>query len=115
MLYLSDPVDELLVQHLQEFEGKRFKSVTKGKVHLGTEEEKKQVEEQVKKKEEEYAKFLEACHKRLDRYVKRTRLSTRLVDHPHAWSRTNTNTARIWSGCSRKEKPEAQDNGALWN
>jgi molecular chaperone HtpG len=82
VLYLSDPVDELLVQHLYEFEGKRLKSVTKGKVHLGTEEEKKQVEEQVKKKEEEYAKFLEACQKRLDEYVKQIRLSTRLVDSP---------------------------------
>ena len=28
VLYLSDPVDELLVQHLPEFEGKRLKSVT---------------------------------------------------------------------------------------
>ncbi|HEX7288667.1 MAG TPA: molecular chaperone HtpG [Candidatus Angelobacter sp.] len=82
VLYLSDPVDELLVQNLDEFEGKRLKSVTKGKVHLGTEEEKKQLEEQVKKKEEEYAAFLQACQKKLDEYVKQIRLSTRLVDSP---------------------------------
>lgn len=82
VLYLSDPVDELLVQHLYEFEGKRLKSVTKGRVQLGTEEEKKQLEEQLKKKEEEYAKFLEACQKKLDQYVKQIRLSTRLVDSP---------------------------------
>ncbi|MFZ0771811.1 MAG: molecular chaperone HtpG [Candidatus Sulfotelmatobacter sp.] len=82
VLYLSDPVDELLVQHLYEFEGKHLKSVTKGKVHLGTEEEKKQLEEQLKEKEEEYASFLQACQKRLDQYVKQIRLSTRLVDSP---------------------------------
>jgi len=82
VLYLSDPVDELLVQHLYEFEGKHLKSVTKGKVHLGTEEEKKQVEEQLKAKEEEYASFLQACQKRLDQYVKQIRLSARLVDSP---------------------------------
>jgi molecular chaperone HtpG len=82
VLYLSDPVDELLVQHLYDFEGKRLKSVTKGKVHFGTEDEKKQVEEEVKKKEEEYASFLDACQKRLDQYVKQIRLSTRLVDSP---------------------------------
>ncbi|MGZ4828914.1 MAG: molecular chaperone HtpG [Candidatus Angelobacter sp.] len=82
VLYLSDPVDELVVQHLHEFDGKRLKSVTKGKVHLGTEEEKKQIEEQVKKKEEEYASFLQAGQKRLDEYVKQIRLSTRLVDSP---------------------------------
>lgn len=82
VLYLSDPVDELLVQHLTEFEGKRLKSVSKGKISLGTEEEKKQVEEQVKEKEKEYAKFLEACQKTLDEYVKEIRLSTRLVTSP---------------------------------
>jgi molecular chaperone HtpG len=82
VLYLSDPVDELLVQHLHDFDGKRLKSVTKGKVHLGTEEEKKQLEEQVKAKEVEYADFLQACQKKLDEYVKQIRLSTRLVDSP---------------------------------
>jgi molecular chaperone HtpG len=82
VLYLSDPVDELLVQSVYEFEEKKLKSVTKGKVHLGTEEEKKQREEELKKKEEEYAKFLEVCQKRLDQYVKQIRLSTRLVDSP---------------------------------
>jgi molecular chaperone HtpG len=82
VLYLTDPVDELLVQSVYEHEGKRLKSISKGKVHLGTEEDKKQLEEQVKKKEEEYAKFLEAGQKRLDQYVKQIRLSTRLVGSP---------------------------------
>jgi molecular chaperone HtpG len=82
VLYLSDPVDELLVQHLDEFEGKRLKSVNKGKVQLGTGDEKKQQEEEVRKKEEEYAGFLEACQKALDPYVKQIRVSTRLVDSP---------------------------------
>jgi molecular chaperone HtpG len=82
VLYLSDPVDELVVEHLQEVDGKRLKSVTKGKVRLGTEEERKELEEQVKKKEEEYASFLQACQKRVDECVKQIRLSTRLVDSP---------------------------------
>lgn len=82
VLYLSDPVDELLVQHLHEFEGKKLKSVTKGKVNLGTEEEKKQSEEQLKMKEEKYADFLQACQKKVDEYVKQIRLSTRLVGSP---------------------------------
>jgi molecular chaperone HtpG len=82
VLYLSDPVDELVVQHLHEFEGKHLKSINKGRVNLGTEEEKKQAEETVKKKEEEYTNFLQACQKALDEYVKQVRLSTRLVDSP---------------------------------
>src|SRR5262249_724574 len=65
-----------------EFEGNRLKSVTKGKVHLGTKEERKQREEQLKKKEEECAGFLNACQKNLDQYVKQIRLSTRLVNSP---------------------------------
>ncbi len=82
VLYFSDPVDELFVQNLLEFEGKHLKSVSKGNMHLGTEEEKKQVEEQLKKKEEEYSKFLQAGQKKLDPYVKQIRISTRLVDSP---------------------------------
>jgi molecular chaperone HtpG len=82
VLYLSDPVDELLVQDLREFDGKHMKSVTKGKVQFGTEEEKKQIEDQLKEKEKEYSSFLQACQKRLDQYVKQIRLSTRLVDSP---------------------------------
>lgn len=82
VLYLSDPVDELLVQHLDEFEGKHLKSVTKGKVRLGTDEENKEIEEQLKKKEEECAAFLQACQKSLDEFVKQIRLSARLVGSP---------------------------------
>src|SRR5579864_3543650 len=82
VLYLSDAVDELLVQSVYEFEGKRLKSVTKGKFQLGTEEEKKQNEEQLKKREEEYKAFLEGCQKKLDEYVKQIRLSARLVSSP---------------------------------
>lgn len=82
VLYLSDPVDELLVQHLYDVDGKHLKSVTKGEVYLGTEEEKRELEEQIKKMEEEYSEFLKACQKGLDEYVKQVRLSTRLVESP---------------------------------
>lgn len=82
VLYLSDPVDELVVQSVSEFAGKKLKSVTKGKVNLGTDEEKKQLDEVLRGKEEQYAKFLDASQKRLDEHVKQVRLSTRLVDSP---------------------------------
>ena len=82
VLFLSEPVDELLVQSLYEFEGHKLKSVTKGKVHLGTEEERKAQDEQIKKKEEEYSAFLQASQKKLDQYIKQIRLSTRLVASP---------------------------------
>lgn len=82
VLYLSDPVDELMVQSLHEFQEHKLKSVTKGRFELGTDEEKKQAEEQIKQKEEEYKSFLEACQKKLDEYVKQIRVSSRLVGSP---------------------------------
>jgi molecular chaperone HtpG len=82
VLYFIDPVDELMVHSLHEAEGKKLKSVTKGKVRLGTEEQIQQQESELKKNEQEYAKFLEASQKRLDQYVKRIQLSTRLVASP---------------------------------
>jgi molecular chaperone HtpG len=82
VLFLTEPVDELLVQSLYEFEGHKLKSVTKGKVHFGTNEEQKTQEEQIKKKEEEYSAFLQASQKKLDQYIKQIRLSTRLVASP---------------------------------
>src|SRR6266853_3172287 len=50
VVYLSDPVDELLVQHLYDADGKRLKSVTKGKVLLGTEEGKNSWKNKSRKK-----------------------------------------------------------------
>lgn len=82
VLYFSDPVDEWMVQSLHEIEGKKLKSLTKGKVSLGSEEENKRCEEELKSKEEEYAKFLEAAQNRLSEYVKRVQVSTRLVGSP---------------------------------
>ncbi|HEV3038128.1 MAG TPA: molecular chaperone HtpG [Candidatus Angelobacter sp.] len=82
VLYLTDPVDELLTQYVHEFEGKKLKSISKGVVKLGTDEEKAQAEEQLKKKQEEYASFLEAVQKKLDEHVKQVRLSSRLVSFP---------------------------------
>jgi molecular chaperone HtpG len=82
VLYMSDPVDELLVQHLYEFESKKLKSIGKGNIQLGTEEEKKQAEEELKKKQDEYAALLEVLQKKLDEHVKQVRLSSRLVNFP---------------------------------
>jgi molecular chaperone HtpG len=82
VLYLTDPVDELLVQSLMDFQGKRLRSVGKGTVSLGTEEERKKAEEDLKEREKEAAGLLELIQKHLDRDVKQVRLSTRLVSSP---------------------------------
>jgi molecular chaperone HtpG len=82
VLYLTEPVDELLVQSLMDYEGKKLKSVGKGTVELGTEEERKKKEEDIKEKQEQASGLLEFIQKQLDSRVKQVRLSTRLIASP---------------------------------
>ena len=82
VLYLVDPVDELVVQHLFDFEDKKLKSVGKGTIELGSKEEKEQAEKETKEKEEEYKDLLELMQKHLDEHVKQVRMSNRLTASP---------------------------------
>jgi molecular chaperone HtpG len=82
VLYLVEPVDELLVQSLMDFEGKRLKSLGKGTIKLGSEEEQKKAQEELKQKEEETAGLLQLLQKALDEHIKQVRLTTRLVSSP---------------------------------
>ncbi len=82
VLYLVDPVDELMVQSLTEFEEKKLKSVWKGQIDLGTEEEKEQEKKDLEAKQEESKDLLEDLQKRLDTYIKQVRLTNRLTDSP---------------------------------
>lgn len=82
VLYLVDPVDEMWVQGVTEHDGKRLKSVGKGTVELGSEEEKKEAEAALKEKQEELGDLLSALQKPIDDWVKEVRLSTRLTTSP---------------------------------
>jgi molecular chaperone HtpG len=78
VLYLTEPVDELVVQSITEFEGKRLRSAAKGEVDVG-EAEKKESSDEAKK---EFEPFLSALQARLDEWVKEVRLSGRLTKSP---------------------------------
>ncbi len=78
VLYLTDPVDELVVQSVTEFEGKKVRSAGKGAVELEEGEKKEAGEEQKK----EFEPFLGAVQKRVDTWVKEVRLSGRLTRSP---------------------------------
>ncbi len=82
VLYLVDTVDELLTQSLHEYGGKRLKSVGKGTVSLGNEDEKKAAEEELKAQEEQMKPLLEHLQKKLDTWVKQVRLTHRLTASP---------------------------------
>jgi molecular chaperone HtpG len=81
VLLLVDRVDEWMLSHLYEFEGKALQSVAKGAVDLG-----KLQDEEEKKKAEETAESLKPLIDKLkdalkDR-AKDVRVTTRLVDSP---------------------------------
>ncbi|MDF2529374.1 MAG: heat shock protein 90 [Gammaproteobacteria bacterium] len=81
VLLLTDRVDEWVMSHLHEFEGKALQSVTKADLSLSEEEEKAE-QEQTKEAEKELAPVLEHMKKVLGDKVKEIKLSQRLTDSP---------------------------------
>ncbi len=81
VLLLSDRVDEWLLSHLPEYDGKTFASVTQGDLDLDkldSEEEKKTQEKQ----ETEFASFIERVKEVLGDKVKDVRITHRLTASP---------------------------------
>lgn len=79
VLYLTDPVDELLTDHLGDYAGKKLQSVGKGEVELGSETEKLAAEETRKAKQKENESLLEKIKAILEADVKEVRVSSRLT------------------------------------
>lgn len=81
VLLLSDRIDEWLMSHLSEFEGKAFVDVAKGELDLGEVEN-----EEEKQAQEETAKAKEALVKRvqeaLGEAVQEVKVTHRLTDSP---------------------------------
>jgi molecular chaperone HtpG len=81
VLLLTDRVDEWMLSHLYEFDGKPLQSVAKGAVDLGKlqdEAEKKQAEEAATA----FKPVLERLKEALKDRAKDVRVTTRLVDSP---------------------------------
>ncbi|MFP4061786.1 MAG: molecular chaperone HtpG [Halochromatium sp.] len=81
VLLLSDRVDEWLVSHLHEYQGKHLQSVTKGKLDLG-ELADKDAQEKAEQAEKEHEDLLKRLKDSLGEQVDAVRVSTRLVDSP---------------------------------
>ena len=79
VIYMTEPIDEYVVQQLKEFDGKNLVSVTKEGLELPEDEEEK------KKKEADKAKFEPLCKVMkdiLDKKVEKVVVSNRLVSSP---------------------------------
>ncbi|HRF63919.1 MAG TPA: molecular chaperone HtpG, partial [Candidatus Competibacter sp.] len=81
VLLLTDRVDEWLMSHLNEFEGKPFQSVAKGALDLDkiASEEEKQEQKQA---EDQFKDLLARVKEVLGDQVKEVRISSRLTDSP---------------------------------
>jgi len=80
VLLLTDPVDEVWVGTVTEFDGKPLQSVAKGEVDLDSEEDKSDAEREEQQKE--FADLLAWLKETLSEHVKEVRLSTRLTESP---------------------------------
>ena len=82
VLYLVDPIDEFMVSSVTDYEEYKLKSVAKGDVQLGNEEERKKAKEELEEQKENYEDFMKFLQKALDEDVKEVRISQRLKTSP---------------------------------
>ena len=90
VLFMCDPIDEYCLQQLNEYEGKRFKNITKENLDLPLTQEEKDKEEERKK---EFNDLCEKMKNILTNNISNVIVSNRLNDSPccivtgeHAWS-----------------------------
>ncbi len=81
VLLLTDRVDEWLVTHLSDYQGKHIQSVAKGQLDLG-ELDDKESKEELEKAAEEHKGLVERIQNVLGEGVKEVRVSNRLTESP---------------------------------
>jgi len=79
VVYMTEPIDEYVVQQLKEFDGKTLVSVTKEGLELPEDEEEKKKHEDAKAKFEGLCKVMKDI---LDKKVEKVVVSQRLVNSP---------------------------------
>ncbi len=78
VLFFTDPVDEWILPQMPEYKGKRFRSLAKGDLPEGSDEEKKQQDKQ----REDLKGLVEWLNTRFKDKIKEVRISNRLVTSP---------------------------------
>merc|ERR1711974_311014 len=79
VIYMTEPIDEYVVQQLKEYDGKNLVSVTKEGLELPEDEEEKRKREEDKAKYEPLCKVMKDI---LDKKVEKVVVSNRLVNSP---------------------------------
>lgn len=82
VLLFSDPIDELWLEQAQRYKDRPLRSIARGDVPLGSEDERKQASEALEEKRREYGDLLACLRVHLQDHVKEVRLSSRLTSSP---------------------------------
>ena len=81
VILMHDRIDEWLMSHLQEFDGKQFQDIARGELDLGDLEDKEEKEKQ-EETEKEFKALVDRIQEQLKDRVKEVRLTHRLTDSP---------------------------------
>ncbi|HEY6036281.1 MAG TPA: molecular chaperone HtpG [Kofleriaceae bacterium] len=82
VLLFSDPIDEIWLEREPKFQGKPLKSIGRGDVQPGSEEERKADAAKVEEQRKELGDLLVALRTAIEHEVKEVRLSSRLTSSP---------------------------------
>jgi molecular chaperone HtpG len=82
VLLFWDPVDEVWLERAPKYKDKPLRSIGRGEVELGSEEERKQRGEALEEKQREYGDLLTCFRVHLQEDVKDVRLTNRLTSSP---------------------------------
>ena len=79
VLFMTDPIDEWIMQSVTDFDGKKFKSVAKGEIELD-QNEKEATDKKMKEAAKDHEKLLEFMKKELEGTISEVRFSPRLTE-----------------------------------
>ena len=82
VLILTDPIDEVWVDHVTSYDDKPLQSIAKGQVDLADEQEDAEGETDREQRKQDYAALLAFLTETLSEQVKEVRLSSRLTSSP---------------------------------
>jgi molecular chaperone HtpG len=82
VLLFADPIDELWLERAPRFKDKPLKSIGRGEIKLGSDDDRKKADEALEDKKKEYGDLLACFRVHLQNDVKEVRLSSRLTSSP---------------------------------
>ena len=82
VLFLTDAIDEWVVNSITEYDGKQLKAVDRGDLDLGDPEGKEEREKDRENASKEFKKLIKHIEKKLGDDLKEVRISDRLTDSP---------------------------------